>query len=227
MSDVLPDNCVWGATRKPARCRSATSKSGFPIMQVSSCAQHPSNALKLPVTTVCLPSDHVVQIQDGQCLSNKRTHHHLGLWSTHPCFFWSRRPFPHPQRRLHLGFNIIPTNPRLISWYDVLKKVFITICIGKQFLTDSSTILFLIASQQTRHEFCTDATHWSFSVQNLMARSYADAHFVSNFSDVKRRLPRITARTLSTWSSFDVEGRPGLGSSPTDIPPSLKRLNHS
>jgi len=35
---------------------------------------------------------------------------------------------------------------------------------------------------------------------------------------VKRRFPRITARTLSTWSSFvDVEGRLGLGSSPTDI----------
>ena len=40
--------------------------------------------------------------------------------------------------------------------------------------------------------------------------------------------PRITARTLSTWSSFvDVEGRPGLRSSPSDILPSLERLNHS
>jgi len=30
------------------------------------------------------------------------------------------------------------------------------------------------------------------------------------------------------WSSFvNVEGRPGLGSSPTDILPSLKRFNHS
>ena len=29
---------------------------------------------------------------------------------------------------------------------------------------------------------------------------------------VKRRFPRITARTVTTWSSFvDVEGRPGLG----------------
>jgi len=45
---------------------------------------------------------------------------------------------------------------------------------------------------------------------------------------VKRRFPRITERTLSTRSSFDnVEGRPGLGSSSTDILPSLKRLNHS
>ena len=29
--------------------------------------------LKLPGTTVCLPYDHVVQIHDGQCLSNKKT----------------------------------------------------------------------------------------------------------------------------------------------------------
>jgi hypothetical protein len=48
--------------------------------------------------------------------------------------FWSRRPYPHPLWRLHLGFNMILTNPRLISCYDVL-KVFITICTGKQFLT--------------------------------------------------------------------------------------------
>ena len=45
---------------------------------------------------------------------------------------------------------------------------------------------------------------------------------------VKRRFRWIIARTLSTWSSFvDVEGRPGLGSSPTTILPSLKCLNHS
>ena len=36
------------------------------------CAQHPSNVLKLPGTTVCLPSDHVVQIHDGQSLSNQK-----------------------------------------------------------------------------------------------------------------------------------------------------------
>ena len=45
----------------------------FPTFQASSYAQHPSNALKLPSTTVCLPSDHVVQIHDGQCLSNQKT----------------------------------------------------------------------------------------------------------------------------------------------------------
>ena len=42
---------------------------------------HPSNELKLPGTTVCLPSDHVVHIHDGQCLSNKKKHNqqHLDL----------------------------------------------------------------------------------------------------------------------------------------------------
>ena len=47
--------------------------SGFPTIQASSCAQHPSNVLKLPGTSVCLPSDYVVQIHDGQCLSNPKT----------------------------------------------------------------------------------------------------------------------------------------------------------
>ena len=70
MSDVLPDNCGCGVTREPAHCRGATSKSGFPKIQASSYAQHPSNTLKFLGTTVCLPSDHVVQIHDEQRLSN-------------------------------------------------------------------------------------------------------------------------------------------------------------
>ena len=45
----------------------------FPTIQASSCAQHSLNALKRPGTTVCLPSDHVVQIHEGQCLSNQKT----------------------------------------------------------------------------------------------------------------------------------------------------------
>jgi len=73
MSDVKPDNCGRGTTREPAYCHGAISKSGFTIIQASSCAQHPSNMLKLPGTTVCLPSDHVVQIHDGHCLSNQKT----------------------------------------------------------------------------------------------------------------------------------------------------------
>jgi len=163
MSDVLPGNCSWGATREPAHCCGATSKSGFPTVQASSCVQLPSNALKLPGTTVCLPSDHVVQIHDGQCLSHQKTQP-TAPWSLTDTsvLFWSRRPFPHPLRRLHLGLNIIPINPRLISCYDVLQKVFITIYTGKQFLTDFNMVLFLIVIQQPRHEFCTDAKHLKF-----------------------------------------------------------------
>ena len=155
-----------------------------PTIQASSCAQHPTNALKFPGTTVCLPSDHKVQIHDGQCLSNQKTQP-TSPWSftDSSVLFWSGRSFPHPLRRQHLGFNFIRWNPRFISCYDVLKKIFITICIRKKVLTDFNTVLFLIASQQTRHEFCTDATHLNFFSKNLMARSSADAHFVSNFSD--------------------------------------------
>ena len=54
-------------------CRGATSKSGFPTIQASFCAQHPSNVLELPGKTFCLPSDHVVQIHDGHGLSNQKT----------------------------------------------------------------------------------------------------------------------------------------------------------
>jgi len=71
--------------------------------------------------------------------------------------------------------------PSLISCYDVLKKVFIAIYIGKQFLTDFNTVSFLIITLPTRYEFCTDATHLKFFSKNLMARSYVDAQFISNF----------------------------------------------
>jgi len=52
MVDVLPDNSGCGATRELANCRGATSKSGFPTIKASYCAQHPPNALQLPGTTV-------------------------------------------------------------------------------------------------------------------------------------------------------------------------------
>ena len=101
MSDVLPDNCGWGATREPSHCRLATSKSGFPSVQSRSCAQPPSNALKLPATPVCLPSDHVVQIHNEQCLSNQKIQP-TTPWSLTDSsslslsFLSSRRPFPQP-----------------------------------------------------------------------------------------------------------------------------------
>ena len=95
-------------------------------------------------------------------------------------FFGRGDPFP-----IHCDDCILPSTsyPHLISCYDVLKEVFITICIGKKFLTDFNTVLFLIISQQTQHKFCTDAMHLKFLSKNLMTRSYADAHFVSNVLD--------------------------------------------
>ena len=37
ISDVLQDNCAWGAMREPVHCRRATYRSGFPTIQASSC----------------------------------------------------------------------------------------------------------------------------------------------------------------------------------------------
>jgi len=96
---------------------------------------------------------------------NKHKQQHLDLWATHLCFFFfffGGGDLFDPLWRLRLGLNIMPINPRLISSHDVRNKVFITICIGKQFLTDFNTVLFLIVSQLTRNEFCTDAKHLKF-----------------------------------------------------------------
>ena len=184
MSNVLPDNSGWGATRELAHCRGATSKSGFPTIQASSCTQHPSNVLKLPGTTFVyhLTTWYSTNSWWTMPFPSKNNKHPL-TFDRLLYAFWLRRPFPHPLWRLRLGFNIIPINLCLISCYDVLKKVFITICIGKQYLTDFSAVLFLIVSQQTWHKLCTDVMHLKFFSKNLMARSYADAHFISNFLD--------------------------------------------
>ena len=157
----------------------------------------------------------------------KHNQQHLDLWLTHPCFFLWKRPFPHPLRQLHLGFNIIPTNPRLIC-YDVLNKVFITIGTGKQFLTDFNTVLFLIISQQMRHEFVLTRYIWSFSIKIWWQGPMLMPTSSATYGTVSWRFLRITAWTLLTWFLFvDVESRPGLGSSWTDILPSSKCLNHS
>ena len=144
---------------KPADCHGATSKSGFSTIQASFCTQHPSNALKLFIYH--LTTWYKFMMENAFPIK-KHTQHHLDLWGTHSSFFWSRRPFLHPLQRLHLGLNIIPINSRLISCYDFLKKVFFSICTGKQFLTDFNMVLFLIISQQMQHEFCTDAMHLNF-----------------------------------------------------------------
>ena len=81
MSDALPDNCRYEATRVPAHCRGATSKSGFPTIQDSSCTQHPSNVLKFPGTTVCFY--HLTMwykfIMDDAFPIKKHNQHHLDL----------------------------------------------------------------------------------------------------------------------------------------------------
>jgi hypothetical protein len=81
MSDVCQITADGGPTRETAHCRAATHKPGFPTVQASSSAQHPSNALKPIGTTVCLPSDHLEQIYDRQCLSNlkKPNQHYLDI----------------------------------------------------------------------------------------------------------------------------------------------------
>ena len=124
---------------------------------------HPSNALHLPGTHVCLPTDNVIQIRERQCLSNqKHNQYHLELWPTHPCFFWWMRLFPHPVWRLHLAFNIILINPHLISCNDVLKKVFITICIGKQVLTVSTQFSFWSSIKKRGTNFALTQRIWIF-----------------------------------------------------------------
>ena len=93
-SDVLPDNCRWRATREPAHCRCVTSKSGFPPFQASSCAERPSNALKLPGTTLFTIWPRVTNSW-WTMLSNQKTHPKtLEFWPTHPCFFGLGDPFP-------------------------------------------------------------------------------------------------------------------------------------
>jgi len=151
----------------------------------------------------------------------KHNQHHLDLWFIH-AFFWSRRPFPHPLRQLHLGFNIIPINPRLISCYDVLKKVFINICIGKQFMTEFNMVLFLIVNKHSTN-FVLMRCIFSFSVKILWQHPMLMPTSSATSPTIKWWFPQITA-----WLLFvDVEGSPDLGYSLADILPSLKCLNHS
>ena len=158
----------------------------------------------------------------------KHNQQHLDLWPTHPCFFWSRIPFPHPLWQLHLAFNIIPINPRLITCYDVLKKVLLPFALASSSWLISTRFSYWSSVNKRGTNFAMTRCIWSFSIkiwcQDPMLMPISSAASLT----VKQRFPQITAWTLTTWSSFvDVEGRPGLGSSPTEILPSLKRLNHS
>jgi hypothetical protein len=88
-------------------------KPGFPTIQASSCAQHPSNAL-IQLFVYHLTTWYKFMM-DNAFPIQKHSQQHPDFLPTHPYFFWSSRPFLHPLRRLHLGFNIKPINPRLIS----------------------------------------------------------------------------------------------------------------
>ena len=184
VSDVLPGKCRWVATRVPAHCHGAISNFGFPTIQDTSCPQRYSNALIFPGTTVCLPFDYVLQIHDGQCLSNQEKQP-TTPWSMteSSMLFWSRRPFPHPLRWMHFGFNIIHISPWLLPCYDILKNVFFTICFGKKFLTDFNTILFLIVRQNSRQKLSTGVTHLNFFSTNLVTWFHADVKFVCKLSE--------------------------------------------
>ena len=126
----------------------------------------------------------------------KHNQHHLDLWPTHPCYFWSRGPSPNPLRRLNIGFNSIPKIARLISCYDILKKVFITIS-----LASSSWLIFhgsLSDRQSTKSGTSFELTRrvWSFSVTNLMASPMMTPISSATSRTVKHRFRRITVREL-------------------------------
>jgi len=190
------------------------------------CRQHPSNAPKLPGTTVYNPN-HMEQIHVGQCLSNQKrqptTTWNLRDSSVHFLVEETLSPYTvitatwfqhHTQKKNNITF------------YDVLKKVFITTCNGWLGLTDFNTVHFLIVSQKIQYKFCTDTTLLKF-LSKFDGKIDVDAHFVSNFSDsyttTSTNYSKNTLDMIFCWCG----SHRGLGSSPTDILPSLKRLNQS
>ena len=201
--------------REPAHCRGATSKSGFPTIQASSWAQGPSNALKPPGTTTWSRDTNSWWTMHFQSNNTPITTLNFDFWgggveetpspSTATIASW----FQHHTHK---------SMPYLLLWCSQERFHY---HLHWQAVLDFNTVLFLIVSQQTRHELCPDATHLTFFSKiwwqdpMLMPTSSAISRIV------KWRFPQITAWTLSTWSSFvDVECYPGLGSSPTDILPS-------
>jgi len=113
-----------------------------------------------------LTSDHVVQIPDGQCLSNKKKNHqYLHLWPTHLCFSWSRRHFPNLLRWLHLGFNIISIHPCLIFCYDVLKKVSLPFALASSSWLISARFSSWSSVNKCSTNFALTWCIWRFSVK--------------------------------------------------------------
>ena len=83
-----------------------------------------------------LPSDHVVKIHDGQCLSNQKTQPKTP-WSLNDSsvLFLVEETLSSSTATIVSWFQHHTYKPSLISCYGVLKNVFIAICTGKQFLT--------------------------------------------------------------------------------------------
>jgi hypothetical protein len=167
-------------------------------------AQHPSNVLNFLVQLFVY---HLATwykfMMDNAFPIKKHNQHH---WQNDQWFFWSRRLFPHTLWRLHLGFNILPLNVLFISCCDVLKKVFITICIDKQFLTDFTRFSFCSSVNKRDTYSALTRGIWSFSVEICWQAPMLMPTSSATSRTLKRRFPRNTARTVSTWSLFvDVE----------------------
>lgn len=146
------------ATREPAHCHDETSKPGFTTIQASYCAKNLAITLEFPGRLLCLPSDHVAQIPDGQCLCNKKHTTNITFIFDrlkHAFFEWGE---PLPTHCDDCTTVSTPSHkPMFIACYDVLRKVFVNGS-GEQSLANFSMGLFLIVSQQTWHEFGTDTT---------------------------------------------------------------------
>ena len=137
----------------------------------------------------------------------KHNQHHLDLWPTRACFFWTRRPFPHPLRRLHLSF-IIPINPRLISCYDTL-KFSLPFALASSSWLISTRFSFWSSVNKRGTNFALTRLILSFPVKiwwqdpMLMPTSLAASRTV-------KRFPRITARTLEMVVLCGRSSRPGI-----------------
>jgi hypothetical protein len=80
--------CQVTADEELVHCCGATSKSGFPMIQASSCTQHPSNTLQLPGKTVYHLTTWYKFMMDNVFPIKRHNQHHLDIWPTHPCFLW-------------------------------------------------------------------------------------------------------------------------------------------
>ena len=138
---------------------------------------------------------------------------------------WVEETLPHPLQRLHLGFNIIHINPRLISNYDVLKNILLQFALASNSWLISTMLSVWLLVNKHGTNFALTQPSWYFSVKISWKDPILMPTSSASFRTVKRWFPGITARTLSTWSSFIyVVSCSGMGYSPTDILLSLKAL---